>query len=301
MRPELLDYATEKFADTTLKELAVNYYCDCDISLKPDIEYDVRFSFEQYKNDELKITALQPATEMDNMGSVWEFLLVKENDQWKIKQWKNTMLQGQDLQLTKEEAETLLSKKVGEATFVKEYDSKEAQGKAYVLKVKDSDSEQFVAISSKDTHFVYDYQVEQPLNTQVKNKKETLGKFNIFNEYLTKMHLGSTKEELINQFGEPNAQKETASDTILEYADAIYTVSKATNQVYQVEIIGEKAATYKAYNMDEEYAAFLESKNKDEKGYHLIYEGYNVKHIYTSDNENGNSIKSILVQKLTYK
>ncbi|QNU24368.1 hypothetical protein [Geobacillus zalihae] len=250
------------------------------------------------------------------MGSVWEFLLVKENDQWKMQQWKNTVLEGQDLKLTKEEAKTLLSKKFGKVTFVKEYDfvkeldSKETHGKSYLFKVNDSYSEHYVVISSENTHLINNYPMELPSKNKVKNKKETLGKFNIFNEYLTKMHLGLTKEELINQFGEPNAEKVTASDTILEYADAIYTVSEATNQVYQVEIIGEKAATYykdfeevsKAYNIDEEYAAFLESKTKDAKGYHLIYDNnYDTKHIYTSDNKNGNPIKSILVQKLSYK
>ncbi|QNU24369.1 hypothetical protein [Geobacillus zalihae] len=60
IRPELLKYATESFADTTLKKLAANYYCECDVSFKPDIEYDVRFSFEQNKSDELKTPHYNP-------------------------------------------------------------------------------------------------------------------------------------------------------------------------------------------------------------------------------------------------
>jgi hypothetical protein len=132
-RPELLSYATESFADTTLKELAADFYCECDISFKPKINYDIRFSFQQDKENELKITAIEPATEMDNMGSTWEFLLVKEDDVWKMQQWNRSSLEGQDLKLTKEEAEKLLTNDNETATFLQEYESNNAAGKAYVI------------------------------------------------------------------------------------------------------------------------------------------------------------------------
>jgi hypothetical protein len=308
VKPDLLKLATEKFANSILKELATNFYCECDNVSLPQINYDVRFTFEEEK-DKLNIVALEPATEISNMGFIWEFTLVKEEDKWKMDHWNRKSLEGQDLKLTKEEAEKLFTKNNETATFYQEYESKDATGKAYILKVKGSGGERLAAISSKDTRFVYDFEVESETNTETTSSKETLEKFNIFNEYLEKMHLGSTKEDLIRQFGQPSSEKETASDIILEYADAIYTISKGSNQVYQVEVIGKKATTYyknfeevsKVYNFDDVYAAFLESKSQDEKGYYLIYEGYNVKHIYSSDNENGNPIKSILVQELSYK
>ena len=137
--------------------MANEFYCECDFPFKPNLDYDVRFSFEQNEADVIKIKALEPATEMNNMGSMWEFELVKEADKWKVNQWSARTLEGEDLKLTKEEAETLLTDEEQTPKFVKEYQSAEASGKAYFFTIKSSHGEGVAAISSKDTHFVYDY------------------------------------------------------------------------------------------------------------------------------------------------
>lgn len=157
IRPEVLPFGTEEFIDTSLKELVENYYCDCDAPIFPAIQYDVRFEFKQNGN-RLNISALEPADELNNMGIKREFQLIKENDAWKISGWKSESLQGQDLKLTKDEAEKLLTTESNTPTFVKEYVSKEGGGKAYLFKIEQANGEWLTAISSRDTQYLYDYQ-----------------------------------------------------------------------------------------------------------------------------------------------
>lgn len=162
IRPEVLPFATEEFADSGLKTLSEEYYCECDSFLKPSISYDVRFTFEQ-KNEELTVNAIEPATEIDRMGFAWNFTFIKENDSWKLSQWNRQTLEGEDLKLTQEEV-ALLFPYAKEVNFLKEYDSAEAGGKAYLFSVTgEHDGHEYeneTARSSKDTSYVYDYQTE---------------------------------------------------------------------------------------------------------------------------------------------
>jgi uncharacterized protein YecT (DUF1311 family) len=162
IRPEVLPFATEEFADTDLKTLSEEYYCECDSFLKPTISYDVRFTFE-LKNEELSVNAIQPATEIERMGSAWNFIFIKEDGSWKLSQWNTHSLEGEDLQLTQDEV-ALLFPEANKVNFLKEYDSAEAGGKAYLFSVAGEHNgheyENESARSSKDTSYVYDYQTE---------------------------------------------------------------------------------------------------------------------------------------------
>ena len=174
IKPQVVAFATEEFADKTLKQLANDFYCECDHPFKPNLDYDVRFSFEQSGADVITIKALEPATEINNMGSKWEFELIKKADKWKVNQWSSHTLEGEDLQLTREEAETLLNDEEQTATFVKEYQSAEASGKAYFFTIKSSYGEGVAAMSSRDTHFVYDYGEIESNNQQADDKSKPI-------------------------------------------------------------------------------------------------------------------------------
>jgi len=134
LRPELLPFATGSFIDTTLKEMSQEYYCECDASFKPIIEYGVHFTFEETDNNELHIEALEPATELSNTGLLWSFKLVKEEESWKMKDWNHQLIEDQDLKLTKEEAEILLASEYETPEFVEEYESKTTGGKHSYLR-----------------------------------------------------------------------------------------------------------------------------------------------------------------------
>lgn len=170
IKPNVLSFSTEEFANSTLKSLSNDFYCECDQPFKPNLDYDVRFSFEQSEDDVIKIKALESATEMNNMGSIWEFELMKEADKWKINQWNAETLEGKDIQLTKEEAEKLLKDEEFTPEFVKRYQSEEASGKAYFFTIKSSQGEGVAAISSKDTHFVYDFEKIKTNQQQADNE-----------------------------------------------------------------------------------------------------------------------------------
>ncbi|MFC0187264.1 lysozyme inhibitor LprI family protein [Fictibacillus aquaticus] len=165
MRSDLLPYATEGFTDNDLKKMAEEYYCECDQSFMPHISYTVGLTFEQKKEDVLDITALEPATEINNTGSLWKFTLTKEDDTWKLDRWSASTIENQDLKLTKEDAVKLFSEDGTEAEFVREYDSAEAGAKAYVIKVMSSmegnEYEYTMGVSSKDTMIVHDFEQEE--------------------------------------------------------------------------------------------------------------------------------------------
>lgn len=309
IKPEILSYVTDEFADSTIKDLSAEFYCECDHPFKPAFNDDVQFMFEQNK-DKLIITALDPATEMNNMGMTWEFELIKEDNAWKMNRWNNETLDSTDLQLSKEEAEKILTRNGETPTFIKEYESNEASGKAYLFSMKSANGERLVAISSKDTSLVTDYELEKGTEEKVKNQNETLEEMSLYDEFYEKLHFGLTREELISKFGNPIVEKELSSEITLTYVDAVYTISNISNQIYKVDIIGDKASTYysdfdeviKAYYPDPVYAEYYDEKTNDENGYHLtLDDGYSKSHIFTSENENGNPIKSISIQILEFK
>ncbi|MBU7594481.1 DUF1311 domain-containing protein [Metabacillus halosaccharovorans] len=310
LRPEFLPFATESFIDTTLKEMSQDYYCECDAPFKPNIEYDVHFTFEETDNSKLHIEALEPATELSNTVLLWSFNLVKEEDSWKMKDWNHQLIEDQDLKLTKEEAEILLTSEYETPEFVEEYESKDTGGKAFLFKMKGAESERLVGISSENSSLLDDYELEKETNQSFENAGETVEVNDLYSEFYEKLHFGMSKEELIAQFGEAQSEKELSSDITLQYTDAIYTISKSSNQVYKVELIGEKASTYyknfdeivKAYNPDPVYAEYLDEVSNDENGYHLLLDdGYSKSHLFTSDNEKGNPIKTITIQVLNFQ
>lgn len=295
VKPEILPYVTEEFAELKIKELVKEFYCDCDTGYKPKIDYNVRFSFEQPSESVLEITALETATDIENMGVTHTFQLIKENGRWKMNDWEFESLDGKDIQLTKEEAEKILSKNGDHLEFIKEYDSKKAGGKAYLFNMKNDYGEFLVAISSKDTKKVSDYEVEKEEKTtenkveiepeestgnkiekepekssgnkgekeskkSTGNKVETIQITNLLEDFHDKMNFGKTKEELVSEFGQPISEKETSSDITLEYSDAIYTISQVSGQIYKVQIVGEKASSYYK-NFDEVLKAFYPDPN----------------------------------------
>ena len=309
LRPELLPFATESFIDTTLQEMSQEYYCECDASFKPNIVYDVHFIFEEKEENELHIEALEPATELSNTGLLWSFKLVKETDTWKMKEWNVQTLENQDLKLTKEEAETLLTNEQETPEFVEEYES-ETDGRAFLFRLKSANGERLVGISSENSSLLDDYELETETNHSSENTSETVEVIDLYSEFYEKLHFGMTKDELITEFGEAQSEKELSSDITLQYADAIYTLSKTSNQVYKVELIGEKASTYyqnfdevvKAYYPDPISAEYFDEVTNDENGYHLLLDdGYSKSHLFTSDNEKGEPIKTITIQVLEFQ
>ncbi|MBY6037214.1 hypothetical protein KUV80_11140 [Fictibacillus nanhaiensis] len=155
--PDFEPYVTQNFSETVLTKLLPDYYCDCDNGLLPMINQEVRFKAISMKEDTIQVSGIQPATDMTNIGYKWTFNLVKEDDKWKMDHWQKSSLDGIDLKLSKDEAAKLLTAESQTLTFYKEIEL-ENSTKAYVFGVKAEDFETTLAISSKDTTLVYDYE-----------------------------------------------------------------------------------------------------------------------------------------------
>lgn len=170
IKPKEISFTTEEFANSTLKSLTAEIYCECGIQFKPNVNYDVHFEYKQYKKDEITLKALDAATEMSNMGIMWEFVLVKEDSTWKMHKWDSQPLEGKDIQLTEEEK--ILTRNGETPKFVNEYESKQAAGKDYRFNMQSSNGERLVAISSKDTRWVYDFEdnTKDSLNKRIRNQ-----------------------------------------------------------------------------------------------------------------------------------
>lgn len=158
IKQELSTQVSEEFANNELKILAEHYYCNCDISFHPYYQGKVGFSSEQLSENHIKAYVLEPANGLENMGYIWTIDLLYECGTWKMHKMSAQSVEGMDLQLTVEDAKEIIAYEYqGEATFIKEYNSKEAGGKAYLFKVVTPYMEFHVAISAKDTRFVEDF------------------------------------------------------------------------------------------------------------------------------------------------
>lgn len=172
--PKLKPYATQGFIDSTLKDLSENYYQESDKGEKPNIDYNVRFSYEQKGTDKLEISALEHVYEVENVLYRWNFTLVKEDEKWKMSDWDASILDYQDLKLTGKEAEQLATQNGETATLVREFNSKEAGGKAYLLKLTDGDTERMVAVSSINAHYLLNFKDEAGISSDdTANNDET--------------------------------------------------------------------------------------------------------------------------------
>jgi hypothetical protein len=154
--PDFEPYVTANFSENILRELLPVFYCQCDIGFLPIIHPSVRFQIASIDEDTIEVSGLEPTNEV-NVGDQWRFKLVKEDETWKMDQWKRSSLEGANLNLTKEEAGQLLMTETQSATFIKEIQLKNNH-KVYVFMVKGADFEHEVAISSRDTSYLYDYE-----------------------------------------------------------------------------------------------------------------------------------------------
>lgn len=158
--PDLKPYVTDRFSKNVLTEMIPKYFCECDQSTLPRIHQEVRLTIHSIDGNRIEVSAIEPASDMNNVGSQWNFLLVKEETAWKMDQWKESSLKGADLRLTKEEASKLLTNEKQTATFIKE---EQIDGsKVYVFNmVGDGLDTIMVAIHASDTTLIHGYGEER--------------------------------------------------------------------------------------------------------------------------------------------
>jgi hypothetical protein len=154
--PDLKPYVTDRFSKNVLTELIPRYFCECDQGTLPRIHQEVRFTIHSNDGMRMEISAIEPASDMNNVGFQWNFVFVKEETEWKIDQWRESSLEGANLRLTKEEASELLTTERQTATFIKEVQIDDS--KAYVFKVIGDGIDTMVAIYASDTTLIQGYE-----------------------------------------------------------------------------------------------------------------------------------------------
>ncbi|MBN3554030.1 hypothetical protein JYA63_07135 [Fictibacillus nanhaiensis] len=152
--PDFKPYVTERFSNQVLKTLLPKYFCGCDIGFLPRIHQEVRFKVNGITEDTIEFSGIEPASDMNNVGSQWRFKLVKENNEWKMDQWDELTLQQANLELTKEEAGKLLSTETNTVGFHKEIQINGTN--VYVFTVKDENGENIFGVDTRNTSLVYD-------------------------------------------------------------------------------------------------------------------------------------------------
>ena len=63
LQPELLKYATEEFTNGNLKEVAEQYYCECDYKFFPSVDFDIRLNVHEQTENKLVVSSIQFADE----------------------------------------------------------------------------------------------------------------------------------------------------------------------------------------------------------------------------------------------
>lgn len=197
VEPKIEKYATKIFANGKLKDALENSFKNMDSSAKPNYNSKIRFESELDKDGELlKIKTLQSPSDIDNIGYQWHFELVKQDGKWKMNDWDQTSLDKLDVQFTKEEAqESVLISDGQTLKFVKEYNSEQADGKAYLFQIKENGS--YIAVSSKDLSKVTDYEVKSELNTNSESSENGA----------TEKKVESSKDETISNTESNNGSK----------------------------------------------------------------------------------------------
>jgi hypothetical protein len=153
--PDFEPYVTDRFSKKFLTTFIPKYFCECDQGSLPKVNQEVRFNVDSMEGNRIEISGIEPASDMTNIGYQWNFVLIKEENQWKIDQWRESSLENADLELTKEEAQKLLSTETQTATFIKE---EQINGvRAYVFKIVGDGLDTMISISSSDTTLFFDY------------------------------------------------------------------------------------------------------------------------------------------------
>ncbi|MHA7138115.1 hypothetical protein ACRTEV_12720 [Rossellomorea arthrocnemi] len=160
VKEEIKPYVSKEFIETRIKGSLEDIYCQCDAFSVPHFDPEVRFQFEQVEDDKIEVEVLEPGSEMITMGYQSNIELIKEDNEWKLNELSSVSLEGSDLELTKEEAEKLVSSEGDTITFIKEFNSSQGSGKAFLFNLKTPEWEELIAISSKDASRVFDYDYE---------------------------------------------------------------------------------------------------------------------------------------------
>ncbi|WP_449537841.1 hypothetical protein [Ferdinandcohnia sp. Marseille-Q9671] len=116
---ELRQFAAEEFVHGTLFETAKEFcYSGCDLKFFPNFYGTIRQTISQQTENMVTLSFLETPN-MLHSGNITNITIQRENNQWKVSNFESTVMELIDYQITREEADQLVSHKEG-VTFQKE-------------------------------------------------------------------------------------------------------------------------------------------------------------------------------------
>ncbi|MGI2327583.1 hypothetical protein [Planococcus sp. YIM B11945] len=152
LRPELLPFATTRFADGPLKESAEYFYCECDTPVFPIVDFDIRFTIHENSNNKLVISTIEFGDVINNRGSTAYFTAVKEDGNWLLDGLKVVDPDNEDMKVTEEEYRSYIQKTGMQANIINEVSQNGR--KIYILAYEDA--RYFEGVYADSTEIVYD-------------------------------------------------------------------------------------------------------------------------------------------------
>lgn len=108
IRPQLLQYVTKEFADTKLKNYYPHACTECDSFYFPYyVDTSIRFSFNQPNSNAVNVKTVEFSDGLSGGGFV-DYKFIKESGTWKMANYTYEMVGKRHLQLTVNEAQTIL-------------------------------------------------------------------------------------------------------------------------------------------------------------------------------------------------
>ncbi|WPZ19676.1 hypothetical protein UM396_07165 [Geobacillus subterraneus] len=139
LRPELLKYATERYTDSYLKDIADEYYCRCDARFFYYPDFDVRFRLMEKTDKKMVVSTVEMYNELEQEAYVVYYTLLKENGVWKLDHVEGKTHLEEPLNLTTEEIKRYVASSENiKMEFIGEgYDKNR---KVYLIRYVDDDS-----------------------------------------------------------------------------------------------------------------------------------------------------------------
>ncbi|MFT4414730.1 hypothetical protein ACLM5H_12800 [Fredinandcohnia humi] len=161
---ELRQYATSDLVHGKLLETAKEYcYIGCDAHFFPYVRSALRFTVLEKSDNQITVSFLEPATYL-HYGFESTITMKKEKNTWKVSDYSSSTMELKDYNITKEEAETILSNAgVTNPKFEKEVQATHERGyitsdnslatkpiEASIYIYFDFDSDMYIGIFSDD-------------------------------------------------------------------------------------------------------------------------------------------------------
>lgn len=126
LRKGLAPFVTSKWSNNILPNLLEDLYCECDFIVLPAPNFDLRFALVDSTSEYFTIRSMEVSNEMDDLGGHIFMTFRKDKGRWKFDDSNKVGYLNKPLNISKEEAETMMTERFPSAVYLME-DTLESQ------------------------------------------------------------------------------------------------------------------------------------------------------------------------------